>query len=765
MDQDINSASLKSAASSAAKARITQNFDYRRLIANILLNWYWLVGAVAVALLCGFLYLRYSEPMYSVTTTLQIAEQNELQSQVLSNMPGSRNSGSNIEKMMYNEIFILTSPDIMRKVVDSLQSNVHIWAKGRVRENEIYEERPYRIIFDSSGYLSLGSLELLIKQEGRNYLIREGKNVYRIQPNVWIKKPWGTFMLEELHGGKVQEAYRKDDLRVLVNTVGAEAARMNGALSVGRADSRTSMLYIEIRDNNRMRGLDYLEVLTAIYFRQGLNGITQSGLRVRNFINNLKGDQLEQLKNKDARIESIRRSADMSDPTQSAALVSGKLTTEQKVNDLMVQKQSLQQFRDAVASSNSNSTRAFGSLGASVDPELATLLTDYNKAVQIKQQLEENLGAGSLSPQLEAAENDLIRRRRQMISVADRAITTIDLYMRTANQNLTELNAQISGVPSVDRSMKDVNREYDVTQGTYLLLFQKGIENEISLNSADTPGRVIVAPNGSHSPISPVSRNIYSIALAFGLLIPITFFALKELFNTKVINESDIHSMSDLPIIGAVSKAPEEVDIVVGDRVRTGIAEQFRLIRTNLDFMTSSGHNGKAIMITSSMSGEGKTFISINLALTMALAGKKVALLEFDLRKPKITERLKLPRMGGISGYLAEMNGFDQLLQPSGIHPNLMIAGSGPVPPNPGELILTPRTKEMFDQLERMFDVVIIDTPPVGLVSDALVLSQYAATNIAVTRQAYTEKGQVAFLSSIRKQGKLKNLAFVFNGV
>lgn len=255
--------------------------------------------------------------------------------------------------------------------------------------------------------------------------------------------------------------------------------------------------------------------------------------------------------------------------------------------------------------------------------------------------------------------------------------------------------------------------------------------------------------------------------LAFGLMIPISIIFGKELLNNKIVNENDIDTITTMPIIGAISRSDGSSNnkhIVVGPNIRTTVAEQFRLIRANLEFI-SAGGNKKVYLITSSMSGEGKTFISLNLGLTMTMANKRVVIMEFDLRKPKFSNYLGLSTEGGISGYLAGIGGIASTIKPSGVHENLYVANCGPVPPNPGELLTLPTTQQLIEELSEMFDIVIIDTAPIGLVSDALVLSKFSDVNMFVVRQSYTLKEQLKFLNALYVDHKVKNAGILFNGV
>ena len=399
------------------------------------------------------------------------------------------------------------------------------------------------------------------------------------------------------------------------------------------------------------------------------------------------------------------------------------------------------------------------------ESNIQALIQQYNAAVEQRDVLARNWGPSH--PQLLDQESQIASIRKRILDAAGIILRNINREISTLREKRNQAALQISKTPEISKEIKDVNRNYPVLQSIYLLLYQKLVENEISMYSAKGKSKVVVEPYAPGTPISPVPKKIYIMMFLLGALVPGGIIVLKEVLNNKVINDNDIESKTSIPIIGSIGRVEggnEGAHIVVGPHVRTGVAEQFRLIRANMEFMSASRDN-RIYMITSSTSGEGKSFISINLGITMTLAKKRVIVLEFDLRKPKISQYLGISNDGGISGYLAGLSGLENVIKATGIHENLYVGNCGPIPPNPGELLVSEKTKQLFDELKEMFDVIIIDTAPIGMVSDALILSQYASINLFIIRQQYTVKDQVRMFDVLHKDGKIQNPAIIFNGV
>lgn len=743
--------------------QLNSSFDFKRLLGTLLSNWYWFVLLISITLTAGFLYLRYTTPIYEINSSILIDENQENVAKNVMSQLDPQNDKSKVN--LFNEKVILQSQDLVAKVVDSLDMNVRYWAMGRIKETEIYDESPIKIIFDTTGFSGV-PVQLQIKQvtHGQFEVTGPDNITERVLYDTWVRKNYGRYKILYTNGPRVNAGYLKTTEFIVKITRMEEAVGVAAAsFDVDLNDGRTSLLDLQYWDNLPQRGIDFMKVLIYYYQKRELENINMTAEKTRGFINEKKASIMEDLRGMDSLTVSIKQDNDVVDlKAQTGAFLNEKTAAETTIEQLQIKKQVLNAIK-GIAQSGSNKVITAGGID---DPILGQLIVEHNTTLQRKEQLARNTGPEN--PVLKELETELDEIRRRISDAAERADRTVSITLANAYNNVRENEDRIRNTPTVERDMRDANRGYDVLQSIYLFLYQKGVENEINVYAATNKSKVVVVPYTSGIPISPIPKNIYAMMFMIGMLIPGSILIAREMLNNKVINDHDIESLTNIPMVGTISRVEaatnRENTIVVGPHIRTGVAEQFRLIRANLEFMAAA-QNNRVLMITSSSSGEGKSFISINLGITMTLAKKRVVIMEFDLRKPKISQYLGLPNDGGISGYLAGINGLEGALKASGIHENLYIANCGPIPPNPGELLVLPKTAQLIQELQEMFDVVIIDTAPIGMVSDALILSQYAGINLFVVRQSYTVKDQVRMFDVLHKDGKIQNPAIIFNGV
>ena len=300
-----------------------------------------------------------------------------------------------------------------------------------------------------------------------------------------------------------------------------------------------------------------------------------------------------------------------------------------------------------------------------------------------------------------------------------------------------------------------------------IFLLEKREDAALSYASTTADSRIVENANGNPDPVFPRRNKILLFALIAGMVIPLGYIFLKDAFNNKVIGLEMITKYTNAPLLGELSDHPDKsLHLVVSDNTRTTIAEQFRTIRTNLQFFYGLEHDkGRVTMVTSSTSGEGKTFFAMNLANALAISGRKVLLIDLDLRKPKISRYLGVKTKNGITQYLAGMAGKDEMVIPTEVHSNLFLIPSGTIPPNPSELLLSESFDHLIDHLKQQFDDIIIDTPPIGLVTDAQIISRKAQASIFVVRWGYTEKTWMPSIETLYRDKKLPNISIVFNGV
>ena len=748
--------------------QINSGIDFKRILGSVLSKWYWFVLSLGLFIAIGFIYLRYTTPQYSIKSLILIEQKQPGMGSLLSKLGDGQDGGSGANNPnLFNEMFMLTSQDLVGMAVDSLDLNIQYWAKGRVKEDELYKTCPIKIVFDSLGYIGSGVQEIRLHQvvDGL-FELKEATITDRVLYDSWIKRPYGRFKIQYRKGQNVNTGYLGNHTEIIVR-VEPEKFTVKQALStfkVNVSDGRTSLLDLSYVDNIPQRGVDFMNTLIFHYREKELEDFNQSAEKTREFIERLKTDLISDLQFRDSVEERIKLDNKIIDvKSQASSMLSVKTSQQEKLQQFSIQKRSIEELKSNIIDGAGSRFEVLAGVGVN-DPFLAGLISEYNNMVQRKELLERN--TAPLNPNLLKIKNDIAALRKQIADACDRVLASINIHIQNASRNIENYEESMASLPAAERSINNTKREYPLLQGIYLYLYQRGVENDISQYAASNKSKVVVAPYPIDQPIKPITKNVYAMMFLLGLLLPGSIIVSRVMLNNKVINEKDIEALTTLPIIGAIARTPngQKKQIVVGPHIRTGVAEQFRLIRANLEFMSAAGQK-KVYLITSSMSGEGKTFVSLNLGITMTLAKKRVVIMEFDLRKPKLSSYLGLHNEGGISGYLAGMTGIEKVIKASGVHENLFIANCGAIPPNPGELLVLPNTQQLIEELQEMFDIVIMDTAPIGLVSDALILAQYSDINMFIVRQSYTIKEQIRLFDSLYKEKKIRNAAMIFNGV
>jgi capsular exopolysaccharide synthesis family protein len=340
----------------------------------------------------------------------------------------------------------------------------------------------------------------------------------------------------------------------------------------------------------------------------------------------------------------------------------------------------------------------------------------------------------------------------------------LNIPMRTIQAKIENLERNISTVPSMEKALLEQKRTQSIKENLFLFLLQKREETALSEAVTAPNTRIVDRARTPKFPIFPQTRMIYMACAALGLIVPLLLVTLLGFFETKIQAEDMITDLTSIPILGRIALSKKKEDIVVKKGTRSAIAEMFRLLRTNLNYLNIKNEK-QVLVITSSVSGEGKSFIGLNLSMTIALSNKKVILLGLDMRKPKMHQYLGVENGVGMSNYLVQQAELEDVVRVFPENKNLSYITSGAIPPNPAELILSDRMKELITRLKEEYDYIIIDTPPIGLVSDALLLREYVSNIMVVVRQKYTQKTMVRDLETLYKNDELKGAGIVFNAV
>lgn len=737
-----------------------ESVNVREIIAKYIFHWPVFLIGVFVCFFAAFIYLRYAQPVYSVSSTLLIKDEKK-----------SGLSGGDLlneldlfgtSKVVDNEIAILKSKTLMRKVVDRLNLSVVFQAEGHIKNSNLYSSKPveiqivqmdstwygqkFDISFPGSGKYQLKHTESGHKIVGDlNKLERTDFGVYKIIRNNKIKLP-------------------KSGLTMIFSNPHAVADNHLSNLVVELSSKQSTVLELTYESTVPLLGQDILNTLIQVYNEEALmdkNKTTQSTIK---FIDERLKLITGELTEVEMDVETFKSSRGLTDISGDANLyLESVKNNDAKLNEIELQ---LSVIKDINRYVNSYSQRE--KLPSTLGINDPVLLSQINQLSELQLRRDQLLATTTENNPLVAPISKQIETTRAVIreSVSN-IMKSLEISKAGLEGNNAEFKGSIKKIPGQERQLISIKRQQTIKESLYLYLLQKKEEAALSYASAVADSRIVDAAYFSSIPVKPKRQIIYLAAFIFGILLPAGYLYGKDILNNKVENVMDLGKLTSAPILGQVSYTADSGTIVVQSNSRKAISEQFRSIRTNMQFLGGKQMDGmgKVTLLTSSMSGEGKSFVASNISAALALSGKKTVLLELDLRKPKISTYLGLANDIGISNYLIGKASIDQIIKPTSIDPNFFVVSSGPIPPNPSELLIQSELERLFEYLQKNFDEIIVDSPPIGLVTDAQVISRVANASIYLVREKVTLKNQIQELEHIYKSGRLPNVNVILNGV
>lgn len=713
--------------------------------------------SVAIALLGAFLYLRYTVPVYSASGSL-----------IIKNEPASgRGGGDKFDELFGNnraqnissEIEILKSRPLMQRVVNGLNLQFSYYAIGKIKTVNKYNQGPFlvraRQLKDSAMAFSFK-----VKSAGPDaFRIDESATTYRYGQEFAL--PYGIFTLE-----KNLSIPGSFEYKVVWQPTPVAAGGFASALQIFPKTPGTGILNITMRTPNPQLGADIINKLMEEYSAYSVEQKVLSSDQILVFIDGRLSDigsKLDSVQRMyldyqtrynliDAEIQSSNYFDIISQSDKTLNDEAVKLNVAQGLDEYLSDKKN--EFNKVVVPS---------SMGLE-DPTLNDLVTAYNKAQMERKQLVDgnippaNPAVRELDGQIEKLRLSLRENLKNIRAATGDIISSVKRRGSLGEEQLRAMPVKI-------KELAEIKRQVETYQGLFKLFTEKKEETSISKVSTIPNSEIIDRSYPNANPVKPNRRSIQALAILLGIAIPSLFIFLGEVLNDKVTTRFDIEKITEAPILGEIGHSYSDETLVVSKTTRSMVAEQFRIIRSNLQYVLHKKE--KAVIITtSSFSGEGKSYVSTNMGAVLALAGKKTVVLEFDIRKPKVLSGLGLPKGPGITNFMVgKVQNLADVIRPVPGHENLFVLGCGPVPPNPAEMLLDPRLDEMFNWLKENFDVVIIDTAPVGMVSDAMTLSKYADCTLYLVRQSHTFKKQIALIDEFYKENKLPKVSIIINDV
>lgn len=737
------------------------NLDFKRVLARAIRFWYVIVISLALALITAFYQTRYSERVFPVSASILIRETQETGGAELL----YKNALIDPYRNYLNEPYIIRSYPLIEEVVSSLNFNFVFYREGYFMTTEAYNYIPVKVHWSSPDEVKTGRFIFTLIDESHYSLTTFSSGLIK-SPMIFSLNDSIQFEEFEFCIGSLKEknlkAYLGEPFLLVIQNPKSVAASYVSRLKVDWAELGSGVINLGLTGTNPEKDIDFLNGLVAAYQDRDLRNKNEAAVRTIDFIRSQLIGIKDSLRSVEYQLERFGNSGRVKDMSVSAQRLLEKAEAfEIQKAELLIRQNYYKYLEQYLQAGNDNLDMVIlpSSVGLQ-DPIISSFLT---KMVDL--QLEIKLYITS-----ERSKNPLVKEKIDRIGEIKANIfeslktlkSTDGIKLDFLNKQIHEIEKQASLLPASERQLIAIQRNYSLLENLYVFLMQKLSEAGIS-KAANTSDVISINPPMKGGQISPKPLKNYSIAGLLGLVVPLLIFVLFELINNKVQSKEDIDKSTSIPFIGGVGHNASGNNLTVIDRPKSGVAESFRALRSNLNFFT--GNKTKQIfMVSSSISGEGKTFTTINLATVFALSGKRTLIVGADMRRPKIFEDFSRNNAVGLSTYLSGISEFNDVIQDTEI-PNLFFISGGPVPPNPSELLLTERFEMFVAKGIEQFDFVIIDTPPLALVTDAFVISKFVNHTVFVLRQNYSPKEFVRSIDEYYKSGKLKNLSILLNDI
>ena len=766
------------------KEGVASFFDFAALYRTIILNWYWFVLSLIIFGGIGAIYLRYTTPLYQSTAKLLIKDDDNGSSRRGSSLQNITNLGTISNSAgIDNEMEILSSHSIAEDAIRDLKLYVNYTTEGKVKDVITYRDQPLVVDIDAAHLDRLNRpINLNITKKGSSFVVNGTYSVPTDEENsegpfsinkkftslpATIPTRAGIITINSNNGRTLHEG---QVLKVSILSPKMASDKYVGELKIGQSGKGTSILQLQLTDEVPQRSLDYLKQLAIVYNRQANEDKNAVAHQTEKFINSRLEKINAELGKTEGELQNYKQKNGMVELKMNASnSVSNQNTSEQKLAEMETQIELFNTIAREVESSSRNLTQVIPSNVGLDDESSTSLINKYNELVLERNRLLRS--ASESSPVVEPLTDqirDLNVNIRRAIAAARK---NLQIQRDAVLAQVTKYTDQVEETPQQERMLTQIGRQQEVKSGLYLMLLQKREENSISLAATADKGRLIDDPqlNGK---VSPNSTYIMLIALVIGLAIPVLIILIIQFFRYKIEGHDDVARLTKLPIIAdiaiASNSAKGKADIVVHENQNNQMEEIFRSLRTNLQFMLHEGE--KVVLFTSSTSGEGKTFTAANLSVSFGLLGKKVILVGLDIRRPRLAEQFGInDHKHGITNLLVKDNpnreDVEAQILPSGVNKNLDLLMAGPVPPNPAELIARNSLDTIIEILKEKYDYIMIDTAPVGLVTDTLQIARVTNVSVYMCRADYTPKASFAMINSLAKEEKLPNMAMVLNGV
>jgi capsular exopolysaccharide synthesis family protein len=748
-------------------------WDLKAIIQIAIRNWYYFGVAFLISYSASYLYLRYSQPIYNVKSTILIKDEKNKAS-------NSQEIISSLElfdqiRNIQNEIEILRSYQMIHKALQELDFEVSYFVKGKIKEGELYQKFPVTVKLDSSQFqlrgipfyiniLSDSTYSIYLNSTDKNIeslFKEEGSSSFEIQGILGLPIKTKFFNLIVNKSKHFSRNYNHEELYFIINDLGKLTEEYVSKLDIQLTNKNSSVLSLQVSGPVIEKEIAFLNKLGEVYIQSGLDEKNQIAINTINFIDQQLFEITDSLKGAENQLESFRKAEKVMNLSYAADNAFNQLDKLEEEKASYVVKDKYYRYLLEYIKNNHeiNKLVAPSTIGIH-DPLLNKLVADLYTLNSEQASLK--FSAKEKNPSFEILELKIENTKKALLENVNNLIQSSNIALADIDIRIAKIKEVINKLPRTERNLVNIQRKFNLNDHIYNFLLEKRAEAGLA-KAANTPDNKIIdkAMLFGKNPVFPNKKKIWIISFFMSIIIPSLLIFLKNYLNDTIKSKESIEKYSGVPVLGIIGHYPKNSAFPIIESPKSFVSESFRSLRINLQYLNIN-KKSKIIGISSSISGEGKTFFALNLAASIAITGEKVILIGADLRKPKLNINLDISNEIGLSTYLINKSSLTEIIKNTQVE-NLDVITSGPVPPNPTELLGTSRVEEMFTELSKTYDYIVIDAPPLGLVADYYLLSKFTDANLFLVRQNYTKVNMLNELRDLYKNKKLLNLFVVFN--
>lgn len=749
-----------------------EEVNIQELLFRYLIHWPWFVASVLFCVVCAFAYLKVATPVYNVSATVLIKDEDKGGGTTMASelgkmgLGGMMNTKSNVE----NEVEVLKSKSLALEVVELLNLYVSYWNEDSWMSKELYRTSPVLVSLTSQEADQLNKpmkVKMKLLDSGKmDVEIEVGEKKYKKH----IDKLPAVFPTDD---GTVAFLINSDTLvskwneiqkiTAVIEKPMAVAKGYSGALSIAPTSKTTSVVNISLKNSSTQRGKDFINKLIEVYNINTNNDKNEVAQKTAEFIDERIAIISKELGSTEQDLETFKRTAGITDLKSEAEIaLSGNAEYEKRRVENQTQ---ISLVKDLQRYLQGNDYEVLPSNVGLKDAALATAIAKYNEMLMERNRLLRT--STENNPTIINLTSSIHAMRANVVASMDATLKGLQITKADLQREAKRFSQRISDAPTQERQFVSIARQQEIKAGLYLMLLQKREENAITLAATANNAKIIDAAIPDEAPVAPKKMMFLMMSFVFGMGIPVLVIYLISLTKVTIEGRADVEKLTTLPVIGDIPVADglKGSSIAVFENQNNLMSETFRGIRTNLQFLLEEGQ--KVVMVTSTVSGEGKSFVSANTAISLSLLGKKVVIVGLDIRKPGLNKVFNLStKEQGITQFLTDpkLNIMD-LVQQSDVNSNLFILPGGAVPPNPTELLARKGLEEAVEQLKQHFDYIVLDTAPVGMVTDTQLISRVADLTVYVCRADYTRKSEFTLVNELDSTNKLPRISIVINGL